>query len=394
MEIILTSFRKGGSSKFGLADKFNASFAAMAVQQMGVGDFSPVDLRKFLSGKTVSVATSISSLTTNVNGTCSIKDLETMLQLVYLNLTAPRKDEGLFNGWKEKQKTAVQFMLADPTSAFVDSVFNFIYKNQPLAPVNFPKAEDFDRTDINQVMRIYKELTGDATDFTFILTGNLDAAAVQPLLCTYIGGLPAKGKSAQYVDNGVRPVNGVHDIKFTKGTEAKSFIFNYYSGEIAFSEDLRLATELVTEVLNIKIIEELREKIGGIYGGAVYGEIVRNPYPHYNLALQLPCGPENVEKLKVAASQEIEKMKSNGPEQKDLDKAKKAMIEKFKANIQDNRFWAQALQGIYLEGNHPESLLKYDQMVNALTVADIKKAAQLLFDGKNEIRAVLYPEKK
>ena len=71
-----------------------------------------------------------------------------MLQLVYLNLTSPRKDEGLFNGWKEKQKSSIQFMMLDPTTAFIDTVFNTLYKAHPLTPVNFPKAEDFDKIDL------------------------------------------------------------------------------------------------------------------------------------------------------------------------------------------------------------------------------------------------------
>jgi zinc protease len=151
---------------------------------------------------------------------------------------------------------------------------------------------------------------------------------------------------------------------------------------------------VLTEVLNIKIIEELREKIGGIYGGGIFGGLVQSPYSHYNLILQLPCGPENVDKLKSAANEEITKIKNNGPEQKDLDKVKKTMIEKFKVSSQDNRFWGQTLQGIYLDGNSGDSILKYEQILNALTISDIKKTAGILFDGKNEIRAVLYPEKK
>ncbi len=393
-EIILTAFRKGGYSTYGVADKFSASFASRVVQQMGIGDFSPVDLRKFLAGKQVTVNTNIAPFSTNMSGNSTVKDLETLLQLVYLNLTSPRKDEGLFTGWKEKQKTTVQFMMADPTTAFIDTVFNTLYKGQPLAPVNFPKAADYDKVDLEKVMSIYSDLTGDANDFTFIFTGNINADAARSLLSTYIGGLPAKASQAAYHDNGVRPVKGVYDISYYKGTEPKSFIFNCYSGDVVYSEELKLKTEVLTEILNIKIIEELREKIGGIYGGGMYGSIVQVPYSHYNLVLQLPCGPENVDKLRIAANEAIAKLKKNGPEQKDLDKVKKTMIEKFRVSKQDNHYWAQALQGIYLDGDNAASVLRYEEIVNAVDISGIQRAAALLFDGKNEIKAVLYPEKK
>lgn len=393
-EIVLTGAKKGGYSTYGVADKLNASFASRVVQQMGFGDFSPVDLRKFLAGKQASVTTNLSGLSTSINGSSSIKDLETMLQLVYLNLTAARKDEGLFNGWKEKQKASVEFMMADPTTSFIDTVFNSLYQGQPLAPVNFPKAEDFDKIDITRVLTIYNDLTKDATDFTFILTGNIDVEAIKPLLGTYIGSLPSKGKAGSYFDNGVRTKKGVHELKYYKGAEPKSFIFNYYAGDITYSEDLKLKTEVLTEVLNIKITEELREKIGGIYGGGFFGGITQYPYSQYTLVLQLPCGPENVDKLIAAANEEISKIKNNGAEQKDLDKVKKTMLEKFKVNNQENRFWAQSLQSIYVDGASTISILAYEQALNAITAADIKATAGLLFDGKNEIRAVLYPAKK
>ncbi len=393
-EIILTAFKKGGYSKYGITDKFSAYFSSRIVQQMGVGDFSPVDLRKYLAGKQVAVNTNLSPLLTGLSGMSTIKDLETMLQLVYLNLTAPRKDEGLFAGWKEKQKSSAQFMMADPTTAFIDTVFTTLYQDQPLAPVNFPKVEDFDKIDLARVLNIYNDLTTDANDFTFILTGNIDPETIKPMVSTYIGGLPAKGKPGTYFDNGVRTKNGVHEINYYKGTEPKSFIFNHYSGDISFSEGLKLKTEVLTEVLNIKIIEELREKIGGIYGGGFFGGLVQYPYSHYELVLQLPCGPENVDKLKSAAKEEIAKIKNNGPELKDLEKVRKTMLVKFKVNSQENRFWAQALQSIYLDGSSSDSILKYEQLLNAITVTDIKNTASLLFDYKNEIRAVLYPAKK
>ncbi|TMP21536.1 peptidase M16, partial [Pseudoalteromonas rubra] len=95
-----------------------------------------------------------------------------------------------------------------------------------------------------------------------------------------------------------------------KGKEQKSFILNVYSGEIPYSEDLALKAEMLTEILNIKIIEDLREKIGGIYGGGIGGGLSKYPYNSYSFGLQLPCGPEKVDVLKKAADEEIEKIRT------------------------------------------------------------------------------------
>jgi zinc protease len=111
------------------------------------------------------------------------------------------------------------------------------------------------------------------------------------------------------------------------------------------------------------------------------------------MVLQLPCGPENVEKLSAAATAEIEKIKQNGPEQKDLDKVKKSLLEKYAVNMKDNRFWSGVLQGIYFSENDPTRILNYKDIVSAVSIEDIKKAATMVFDSKNRINAVLFPEK-
>ncbi len=393
-EIILTGFRKGGTNNYGVGDKFSAAYATAAVQQMGIGDFSPVDLRKFMAGKNANANVSINALSARASGNSTIKDAEMMFQLLYLYFTNVRKDEGLFNGWKEKQKSQVQFMMADPTSSFIDSVYKVMYAQNPLAPTVFPKAEDFDKINLDRSLEIYKDLTGDANGFTFVLVGNVDIEAMKPLFATYIGGLPSKGKIGAFVDNGVRMSKGVKEINYYKGKEAKSFIFTVYSGEVAYSEDLALKTEMLNEVLNIKIIEDLREKIGGIYSGGINGSVSKYPYQGYTMAMQLPCGPENVDKLKKAATEEIEKIKTNGPEQKDLDKVKKSLLEKYTVNVKENRYWSGVLQGIYFSENDPQRFLNYEKNINGITVEDLKKTANIIYDGKNIINGVLFPEKQ
>lgn len=392
-EIMLTGFHKGGTSWYGVEDKYSAGNAATVVQQMGVGNFSPVDLQKILAGKVASAAPRISNLSAGIAGGSSVKDVETMLQLVYLYLTQPRKDSALFNGWKVKQKAAVQYALADPTNVFIDTFYQVLYQKNPLAGNIIPKPQDYDKINLDRALEIYKERLGDASDFTFILVGNIDTAAIKPLLATYIGSLPGSGQTAAFKDNGVRPVKGHVDLTVKKGTEPKSLIVDCFSGEIPYSEDLELKTQALTDILNIKITEDLREKMSGIYGGGISGSVSKYPYNNYSLVLQLPCGPENVDKLQKAAMAEIDTIKQNGPEQKDLDKVKKTWIEKYKVQLQENGFWLGALQGIYYEGNDGQRIFTYEQRVNGLTTNDIKQVANLLFDEKNVIRAVLYPEK-
>jgi len=391
-EIVMTSFHKGGISKYPAEDKYSANYAATIVQQMGVSDFSPVDLQKFLAGKVASASPRINNLSAGINGNSSKKDFETMLQLVNLYFTSPRKDEALFEGWKEKQHSQSEFALADPQTAFVDTFYQMLYQKNPLAPVIIPKPEFFDKINLDKSMAIYKEQFSDANDFNFIFTGSFDVEKIKPLLATYIGSLPSAGKPAAFVDNGVRPVKGDISLAVKKGTEPKSLVVAVFSGEIPYSEDLALKTKALTEILNIKIIEDLREKMGAIYGGSISGGLNKYPYNNYSLFLVLPCGPENVDTLLKAATAELNDIKTNGPSQENLDKVKKTWIEQYKVQIKENGYWSGKLQGIYFQGDDPNSIFDYEKNVNALTIDDIKATANKIFDGKNVFQSALYPE--
>ena len=393
-EIILTAFHKGGISRYNAIDKYNATYASTIVQQMGVGEFSPTDLSKYLAGKTANVSPRLSGLSASVTGSSSVKDFETMLQLLYLYLTAPKKDEALFNAWKEKQKSAVQYAMQDPQTVFVDTFYQTLYQQNALAPVIIPKPYYFDSINLERSLEIYNNQFSDANDFTFIFTGNVNIDSAKQLLATYIGGLPHTSNEALFADNGVRPVKGDMDLKVYKGSEDKSLIIKYYSGAVAYDADFALRAQALTEILNIKITDDLREKLGAIYGGGIYGGLNKLPYNNYSFVLQLPCGPKNVDTLLKSANTEIERIKKDGPDTTDLNKVKRTWLEQYKVQLKENSFWSAKIRDIYFENDDPQRIFDYEQNVKALTPDDIKRTANELLKGDNVITAVLYPEKK
>src|SRR6202022_1722673 len=102
----------------------------------------------------------------------------------------------------------------------------------------------------------------------------------------YIASLPASGKKFNYTDNKVRPVSGKKQLTLNRGKEQKSLIIGFYTGEVPYSEALDLKAQALSEILNIRIIEELREKVQGIYGGGTFTSLEKIPYSNYRFVLQ------------------------------------------------------------------------------------------------------------
>ncbi|HKZ67174.1 MAG TPA: insulinase family protein [Chitinophagaceae bacterium] len=390
-EIIMDGWRWGGYQKFDLADKENAQYAANLVRQMGAGDLSPTDIRKYLSGKTVSVMPYINDHEEGIEGRSSVKDFETFLQMMYLYFTKPRKDQALFNSYITKQKAALQFLKQNPQTFFNDTVSKIAYNNNPWAG-GVPTAEEYDKINLDKSFAIYKQIYDNAYGMHFTFVGKLDGENIKPLLEKYLGSLPTTEKENMYKDNGVRLIKGPQTINIRKGKESQSFVSLMFEGEAEDSREAKMKLAALLEAINIKIIEKLREEMSGIYGGGLYGSIQKRPYVHYSISASIPCGPENVGKLTDSLLAIIKTIQEKGVEQKDLDKVKETWKKQYHVGLQSNDYWLNSLSNGWINRENPENILDYEEKVNALTVQDLQDAAKKFLPLDRVVKAVLYPE--
>ena len=393
-QILMSAVRPGGKDNYGVSDKFNAQYMIPVIVSMGVGNFSPLDLKKALSGKTVNVQPSFGSSSEGFGGISSVKDMESMMQLIYLYCTSPRIDTSLFKSFVQRYKAQIAFLSANPQNVFLDTLFKVMYHNSPLTPIAVPKIKYFDDLNLARIMQMYKERFEDMNEMHFTFVGSIDENELKPFLEKYIASLPATSKKFNYVDNKLRPVHGKVDLNVYKGKEPKALILEIYSGELPYADAMDLKAQAISEILNIRIIENLREKIQGIYTGGTQAEFEKIPYSHYSFFLQLPCGPEKVDTLLQASNAEIQNLVKNGPTKEDLDKVKKQWKEQYKVHIKENDAWLSQLQSFYFPGDNPDYFINYDKYVDALTPKEIQDAAKIFLSPKNVVIGILRPEKE
>ena len=392
-QVLMSALRPGGKNNYGLKDKYSAEYAVPIVRAMGIGNFSPLDLQKVLAGKSANASPSFSAISEGVSGSSTVKDVETMFQLMYLYLTAPRKDTALFNSFIQKNKSQLAMLGADPQFAFIDTLYKVLYRNNPLAPVALPKIENFDKINLDRALQIYKERFGNVYGMHFTIVGSFKEGQLKPLIEKYIGGLPASHKKFGYTDNNVRSVKGKVNVDVFKGKEQKALSLVLFHGEIPYNQELELKAAAISEILNIKIIEELREKIQGIYTGSISSQFEKIPYSHYSFVLELPSGPEKVDTLLFAINKEIDNLKKYGPSKENLEKVKQQWREQYKVSRKENNYWLGRLQDISFQRSDPKYFIEYERYINALTPKGVQEAAKLLLNGANVVTAVLRPEK-
>ncbi|SDH89189.1 M16 family metallopeptidase [Winogradskyella thalassocola] len=374
-EILFDAFSYGGTSLYSDEEYKATSNANGGLTEAGVNGFGKIELGKMMSGKIANVRLSIGTYSEGFSGNTTPKDLETLFQLTYLHFTALNKDENAFRSFADKQKAFLGNLLSSPQFYFQDQLSEFIYGKNPRY-TGFPTAEDMDNADYNLAYEKYKERFADAGDFNFYFVGNIDETKLVELCETYLASLPSTGSNESYKVSDFRPLTGSHEKIVEKGEDPKSSVRITYHGPTDYDEKEAHALKSLAEVLSIKLIEKLREEEGGVYGAGANASISNMPYDWFRFNISFPCGPENVDKLITATMKEVDLLVKEGPTEVDLEKVKKAQILDYKEDLKTNRFWLGQLKNADYLKKDAHNILKFEDAVNSLTVADLHDVAK------------------
>ncbi len=388
-EILFSCVSKGGSSLFSLEDYKKAHMALGGVTEAGVAGLSKNDLNKFMTGKIARVHSRVRDYSEEMEGSATPKDLETLMQLIYLNFTSINKDKAAYESFISKQKGFLANVLGNPQYYFMDKFGRYIHEGDPRYS-GIPTPEDYDNADYDLAFKLRKERFANAGDFDFYFVGNFDENKIKPLIEQFIASLPASPHRENYQRNTFMPVTGSHKKIFYKGTEPKSQVSIVFYGRDGYDKKDALAVKALGDILRIKLIEKLREKESGIYSTRVWANLDKKD-KDYTLWISYGCAPENVEKLNKISLAEVANVAANGPTEKDLHKAKEAFLLDRKEELKKNRFWIDQMSKSNFLGEDMKDIERYDDVVNALTVKDIQRVAQKYFTH-GAIIGILMPE--
>ena len=385
-EIRMTAFSPGGNSVFGTNEPLQVKMLNSVAGLGGLGNFSNVDLEKVLAGKKVSISASINGLTERVSGSCSPKDLETLMQLVYLTFTAPRMDDAAFESFKQRTKASLANQEANPMTALTDTLQKELYGNHPMA--GRIKSEMIDQIDYNRIMEMYKDRFKEAGDFTFLFVGNINLEEVKPLIETYLGGLPTINRKENFKDIEMDIRKGNHKNVFEKQMETpKATVISVISGHCDFTPKNNLLMAMLSQIMNMVYIETIREKEGASYGVSAMGQMNCYPKPEANFQIYFDTDPAKREKMEQIVMSELQKVGQEGPNPEHLAKVKEFMLKKHLENVKENGYWLNLLNEYYF--SNIDMNTNYEKLVNEMTAEDVKNFTKALLDQGNIIEVTM-----
>jgi len=379
-EILFDAFSYGGTSLYSTEEFLATVNANGGLPEAGVNGFDKVELGKMMSGKIVRVRPSIGTYSENMSGSASPKDFEDLFQLVHLYFTSLNKDDKAFTSFIEKQKSFLGNMMSNPQTYFSVKMGEFMYGENPRY-TGFPTPEKMDAANYDLAYEKYKERFADAGDFHFYFVGNINEKQLVEFASQYLASLPGKNSNEMYKVSDFRPLTGQHEKIIEKGEDPKSSVRITYHGPTTYNQKEDFALKTLGEILTIKLIEQLREEEGGVYGAGARGNISKMPYGWYSFNVSFPCGPENVDKLRTAALGEVKKLVVDGPTQKDLDKVKESYILERKEDMKENRFWLNTLKNADYQKNDATKVFEFEKNVEGLTIEYLQEVAKKYLGG-------------
>jgi len=362
----------------------------MVAYEGGAGTFSRIQLEKKLAGKVASVSPYIDDLQEGLRGSCSPDDLETFMELLYLEFTHPRADEEAFVALQDRRRAALENRLANPQAVFSDRVTEVMSQDHPRRKPWTP--ETVDRMNLSESMDVYRQRFADANDFTFVFVGNIDLAKMEELADTYLASLPVLKGEETWVDREIHYPDGEVSLDVHKGIDDKAQVVLAYWGTMEWNYLERYHLQSLAAALRIRLREALREDLGGTYSVGVGAQTTHYPQSQYLFQIVFGCSPDRMDDLIEVTRSQLEALKSEPLGDTYLVKVREGQLRQREVDLKQNSFWRYILEFYEWHHEDPLTVLAFEDYVNALTAEDIRDTARHYLDTPNRALFTLRPE--
>ena len=384
-EVNLKLFSLGGKNIYPDSEMPNLTYLMAGATIGGVAQYNDLTVEKMLAGKTATVTPFIDNDTRGMAGTSNVKDTKTLLELVYLYFTQPRKDPQAFKNLMEQQQEFLTNAHVNPMLAYNDTLHKVAYATNRMESMD---KEQLKRVNYNRIMHIYKELFANAANFKLILTGNININKLKPLLCQYIATLPS---------NNTKETIGTYEPKLVDGK--KTYIFHkkqttptaittiVIKGKMEYNNRNELLMDAIGQLLRIVYTEKVREDKGGTYSVQASGNLQHHPDDEALLRIAFQTDPQKYNSLIPIVYKELEKMATEGPSQQDLDKVKAYELKVYNQVLRMNNYWEYVLYTDLYNGIDVDTDFRY--IVENMTCGDIRTTLRNLLNQNNCIEVTM-----
>ncbi len=387
-QVLLRGYGFGGSALYGDEELPNLRMFGDVIEASGLGNFSHTELEKALAGKIAGASLSMDAYREYVNGSSTPKDVETMLQLVYLLFTNINKDQKSYDNLMQVMEIQLKNRLLQPENVFSDSLTLTLGKHHPR--VKPFELDDLKKVSYDRILEIAKERTANAAAYTFDIIGNFDEATIRPLIEQYLGSLPGKKKveKSKKIDTDFKG-KVINSFKHKAETPKAIAVMVWYTQQVPFTSENNIKATMAGQILAMEYLKKIREDASAAYTvGASCSMNVDDFDQSTTIYVSCPMKPEKADVALQIMRDEVEAM-TKGCDPDKLAKVKEYMLKNHADQLKQNNYWRSVIdlwryKGVDLHKD-------YETIVNAQTPESIADFVKEVLKGGNNAEVIMMP---
>lgn len=343
-KVVLKAVSRGGTSRYALDMIPAAEQVGTYVQSAACGDWDNVSLYKQLQLHGLKTDMAVNTYGDHVSCVAMPDEAEAMFQWQYLSLAQPHLDANIFKAINQ------QMMMRQQDNPLQDSVR--VMKANYSPRVLSKDVAYFNQVTPDKIIKVWNEEFGNPADFCFVLTGNIDETDAKRLVCQYIESLPTKKPSGRkYVDVSVAP-KAKHmdkDVRLPLRQQLAIGVASFdLSGE--FSTKEAMANRIVEQVFQSRLMENIRQKEGGVYTIQAHGETNYLPKGSLEISAEYQASADDVKRVQKKIIKEWNAMTDKGITQGELSRVSRFLRLKMAQDDRNAELWAECLATQYVSG--------------------------------------------
>ena len=378
-EVLLSAISPGGDSVVPVEDLDNLHKAARWVVSSLPGKLDNDAIETILASTKLSYHFGIERYYETISGVSSSSDFETLMHLLYLQITEPKIDENVARQLKRIFMAQITGMQRNPGYRFEKAVSNFYYKNNPR--IIFDTDKSIEKLDTKRMLTLFKQKFSDMNHFHFIIIGDISVEQVEKLISCYLGNLPTSPKREHYDPNPYPYRHGEQHFIHAYNSSNIANINMQYRTTLPYSVHNAAVINAIQSILSIRLRQQIREEKSGTYAIGISCNLIREMKDTLLCNIVFATDPNRKDKLIKDVKQSISEFVKYGPSSKELTEMKKEFSMAFAQMKQMNNYWLTIMQ-LAVKYNTPlEAYLKMEDEVNSITVKEVKMTAKKIFSG-------------
>ena len=390
-QVLLEAEGQGGQSLYNAPKDFvNLKLADDVIEASGLGNFSHTELEKALAGKIASASFSFGTRRQSVSGSSTPKDVETMLQLMYLYFTKINKDQESFDNLMKTMEVSLKNKALSPDMAFSDSLQTTTMCHNPrFTPLTL---DDLKQVSYDRILQIARERLANAAAYTFTIMGNYDEATIRPLIEQYIASLPAQKKVVKGHDIRTQAQGVVvNSFKRKMETPKAMSVMIWRNDKMAYSQVNDVRCDMAGQILTMIYLDKIREKESAAYSCGASATLSRlDEKVNATIMAYCPMKPEKADIALKCMREEAQNLASHCDEGM-LQKVKEFMLKNYDEQTKTNRYWMSVVDDYRNYG--VDMFTDYKKTVEAQTPATISAFMKDFLQAGNRVEVIMMPEK-